>query len=689
MVLILLVAGALRIIHLSAAPPGMTHDEADHGITAWSIVNGARDIYFTIGYGREPLYDYATALLMAGTGPTILAARMTSVYFSLLLVAGMFAWTRRAFGHSTALLTAAGLAVSFWPVMAGRQALRSIALPALFVLAILFFWQALYTISKKEKHATDPLLSFARRSSVRYLVMAGILLGLSIYTYIPARVLWLCFPALVGYHWLAARSSGDPTTVLNKTLLIVLVIPLIVAAALALPLFLYLSANPGLEVRVNELSAPLQAAVRGDFAPLWTNFIGSLRLVMFEGDQTWRYNIPGKPFLGPLMGLLFYGGVVLGLWLAMFGLKRGARQGRLGFNSTGSPGSFLALVWLLLGIAPVLVTGPGLSMTQAIGAMPVIYLFPALAMVAIYRGSTTLLASKHPNRQSQFGTLAAILLYAAIGLLTIRDYFGLWTNHPEVRVQYETTMMTAMDLLNRKGAGAAAVSTITPGQYHTPAVAQLAVNDKDVVTRWFDGRQSLLIPGEPRSLVIIPGFTPLPPALASVVGSMDLVEEIPMRPDDLDRPIQVYSVNGPAVEKAILETLTTEVDGSRTLPARFGEHIDLLGYDLSTTSAHPGDVVTLVTVWRLKQKLPGVTLFTHIVGDEQPLVQADSLGAPGESWIAGDMLLQLHEISLPDDSPAGEYPVAVGAYLHPTGQRLLVANDQDILPLSKLIITHE
>ncbi len=32
----------------------------------------------------------------------------------------------------------------------------------------------------------------------------------------------------------------------------------------------------------------------------------------------------------------------------------------------------------------MLVTGPGLSMTQAIGAQPVLYLFPALALVAGY-----------------------------------------------------------------------------------------------------------------------------------------------------------------------------------------------------------------------------------------------------------------------------------------------------------------
>jgi hypothetical protein len=59
---------SLRLYHLTTMPPGLTHDEADHGITAVAILNGAREIYFTVGHGREPLFDYATAGLMALLG---------------------------------------------------------------------------------------------------------------------------------------------------------------------------------------------------------------------------------------------------------------------------------------------------------------------------------------------------------------------------------------------------------------------------------------------------------------------------------------------------------------------------------------------------------------------------------------------------------------------------------------------
>ena len=654
-VLILLLAAALRLAALSEAPPGMTHDEADHGLTAWSIVNGARALYFPIGYGREPLYDYATAVVMRATGPTLLAARLTAVYFGLLLIAATYAWTRRAFGAPVALLTAAGLAAGFWPLMTARQALRSIALPALFALAVAVFWRAMA----------------ARRPSLPLFALAGALLGLTFYTYIPARIMWPALPLLAGYEWArrGGRRAGAGRAWRGPLL------TLLVAAAVAAPLLLYLAGHPALEVRVGELSAPLRAAAAGDLAPLLANATASLRLFTIEGDQTWRYNIPGRPFLPGPLGWLFYAGLLVAGWQAVAGLRRGAaRSGPPG----AAAGAFLALVWLLLAFAPVLVTGPGLSTTQAIGAQPVVYLFPALALVAGYG----LLAGRGlmGGRRPAAAVALAIVLYAAVGLVTARAYFGQWANHPEVRVQYETAMVTALRALDARG-GAAAVSTITPGPYHTPAVALLTLRNPTVAPRWFDGRQSLLLPAAATSTLVVPGFTPLPPALQPYLATATLVDELPMRPDDLDRPVRLYSLDGPAATAAARQRMETVNDSPR-----FGEAVELLGYELSTTTARPGETVTLVTAWRLRQPLPGAALFAHLLGPAGPLAQSDSLGAPGESWVAGDTLLQVHTLPLPADIAPGAYPLAVGVYTRPDGARLPLAGGGDMRTLTTLTV---
>jgi 4-amino-4-deoxy-L-arabinose transferase-like glycosyltransferase len=666
----------------------MTHDEADHGLTAWAIVNGARGVYFTVGYGREPLYDYATALVMAGTGPTIFAARLTSAYFSLLMIAAVYAWARRAFGVPVALLSAAGLAVGFWPVMAGRQALRSIALPAVFALAVLFFWQGLVAKTQGRKgegekggkggrvqeRSLSSFLSLSPYPGLLFL-LAGLLLGLSFYTYIPARVLWLAFPALAVYLTLAATPDARRGRPIFQGTMLTLVVALLVAA----PLLLYLADNPGVEVRIDELSAPLAAAAAGDFAPLWANALGALKLFTVEGDQTWRYNIPGKPFLGPVMGVLFYAGLLVAAWLVVWNLRNRVSKKKLGFSRASvGPGAFLALVWLALGMAPVLVTGPGLSVTQAIGALPVLYVFPALAMAAGWHGLTRLTADR--RRSAAGGLLIAVTVFALLAAQTARDYFGRWANEPDVRVQYEATMVAALRYLDEHGRGAAAVSTITPGRYHTPAVALLTLHNPDVRPRWFDGRESLLLPGQSRSLLLIPGFTPIPAALQPFLDGATLIDQLPMRPDDLDRPVEIYELSGES--GAALSGME-----SAGLPVRFEDHIELLGYDLSATAARPGDTLTLVTAWRLLQPLPDASLFAHVIGPGEPLAVADSLGAPGEAWIAGDVLYQLHTLTLPRHIVAGEYPLAVGVYTRADGRRLVASTDQDMVPLLTLVVS--
>ena len=59
--LILCLALALRLWRLDSVPPGLTHDEASNGHDAAAVLRGVRPIYFTVGYGHEPLYPYSVA----------------------------------------------------------------------------------------------------------------------------------------------------------------------------------------------------------------------------------------------------------------------------------------------------------------------------------------------------------------------------------------------------------------------------------------------------------------------------------------------------------------------------------------------------------------------------------------------------------------------------------------------------
>lgn len=650
--LILLVAAILRLYGLSHTPPGLTHDEADHGITAWGIVNGVHAIYFPIGYGREPFYDYATAVLMHITGPTYLAGRLTAVFFSLLLIAAMYAWAHRAFGRPVALLTAASLATSFWPLMTARQSLRSATLPTLFVLAVFFFWQGLklvgrgaWSVGRNRRFLPTPY------SPLPSFITAGLFLGLSFYTYIPARVLWGVVPATAVYLTLARRQKLGAVW---RGVAVTLMVGLLVAA----PLLLYLHANPSTEVRLDELQAPLTAAASGDFAPLWRNIRSGLQLFTILGDPSARYNIPGRPLLTSLMGFFFYLGMLAAIWQVGQSLRPG-KAPRLTGTTTAV---CLALLWLLAGLSPSLVTGVEWSMTQAIGMQPVLYLFPALGVVQLVRFGFRV-GPLERNPKIKWGMIG--VLWGLTAVFSANDYFNHWANDPNVRVQYEATMMAAMDYLNQHGSGDVAISTITPNEPHTPALAQMVLHNDLVAPHWFDGRSSLLLPNSPSTTLILPGFTPLPLPLAAFIAPATPAELLPMRPTDLDRPLAIYQLDSAAMLADMQKQFVRPA-----APTRFGTALTFLGYDVEPEAVTPGSVVQVLTLWQVERPLPHAQLFTHILDSSgQPIAQADLLGVPGETWQPGDQFVQLHEIWLGEETAVGSYTLAVGLYTTHNRQR--------------------
>jgi hypothetical protein len=235
-----------------------------------------------------------------------------------------------------------------------------------------------------------------------------------------------------------------------------------------------------------------------------------------------------------------------------------------------------------------------------------------------------------------------------------------------------------------------AVSTITPGEFHTPAVAALTLPKDCSAMRWFDGRGSLIVPNAAEALVLFSGFAPLPEALRPYLATAVLQDTLSLRPTDADRPVWVYHVTAAEAVADWQQWLTPQ-------PAQFGEAAALLGYDLSSGKVAAGETVQLVTVWQVQSAPSGLRLFTHLVGpDGVPLAQADRLDAPSGSWVAGDWLVQLHEFVVPAGTAVGPYPLIIGLYtcLDATctqTQRLVVRQDGtavgDHLQLTELIIT--
>jgi hypothetical protein len=654
-VAIMLVGAALRLLALANIPPGLTHDEADHGLDAWGVVEGVRPIYFTVGYGREPLFDYATAVLMGFMGPTFLAGRLTAVFFGLVLIAGLATWSRLAFGRRVALWSAAGLAVSFWPIMTARQALRSESLPALLVLSLCLFWLA----ARREVHRPEQAGGWRRYG---LWLAAGLALGLTFYTYIPARAMWLTIPLAVAYLALSHRRQW-------RQLAVGAGLTLLTAALIGLPLFIYLQQNPEAEARLEQLTEPLDAARSGDLGPLWANIVAGAGLLISQGDSAWRYNLPGRPLLEPGLAILLIPGLLVAGYLA------GRRSGDKAMSGAAA---LVCLVWLGLGLLPALLTGPALSVTRAIGAQPVAYIFPALALDSARAWLRRRAARRAPvalSRQvaGRIMVLTSLLVYGPTLLAATSAYFGRWANAPEVRLQYEATLVKSLGYLNRKGQGATAISTATPGRFHSPAVAGLFLTSTKVDLRWFDGRHSLLLPADDSATLLFTGLAPLDPALAAYFQRAIAVETLPLRPTDLDRPVTIMQVESAALAADLMRDFDHSIVAPTGLemPLPFGEHVTLLGYDLQTPLVSQGDEVRLATLWRVERPLAEAVLFTHLLDAGRPVAQADRLDAPSSEWHGGDVLIQLHRFAAPTALANGAYALAIGVYTRPDGNRLL------------------
>lgn len=128
-------------------------------------------------------------------------------------------------------------------------------------------------------------------------------------------------------------------------------------------------------------------------------------------------------------------------------------------------------------------------------------------------------------------------------------------------------------------------------------------------------------------------------------------------------------------ERAVLRAeAPPDVNPQQTLAIPFAGGITLLGADLPVT-AMAGDVVPLTFYWQAAAT-PGqdYTVFVQLLDQDRAWVAgADSPPVsnffPTTLWQEGDMVDDVHWLTIPDDLPPGTYPLLVGLYDPVSGSR--------------------
>jgi hypothetical protein len=206
-------------------------------------------------------------------------------------------------------------------------------------------------------------------------------------------------------------------------------------------------------------------------------------------------------------------------------------------------------------------------------------------------------------------------------------------------------------------------------------------NTNDVRPRWYDATSSLIAaPGE--SWIAIADDQPIAPEFKPLFTGVEPVARTKLT--DEDRSYALYHFDlATRLQKAASRSNSTVFwspqtypDASSvhtlTLPIKFGEAAQLMGYQLLTSTRS----LTLTTYWQAGDSIvPPLQLFVHALAPDGSIVaQEDRLDASAYGWRAGDLIAQINHLALPDQS----VPVwiEVGLYNQDSGDRLPVVVDK-------------
>lgn len=383
LLLILLIAGTLRLWKLGVVPPSPDWDEAALGYNAYSVLKTGRDEYGTwfplslrsFDDYKPPLYMYLTIPSVALFGLNTWSVRFPSVIIGISAIIGVYFLVLELLSLDSdglslsseqkkhiATITSLLLAISPWHIQFSRIAFEANVGLAINIWAVFCFFAAI--VSKKDK----------------WLMLSAGLFGLGLYAYHSERIF---LPILL---IILAWTNKDALLKKKKSLVKAMVVGLLVAAPLV-PVFLNkntltrlsgtssLADQTGLLARSVGKLADDQASgnpwgvIFDNRRLVWAKTVVdgylshySFRWLFLTGDNP-RHHAPG-------MGLLY-------LWelpFILYGM----------FTTAKSGGKISKILWGWFWIAP-LAASPTTELPHAIRSLVFLPTFQIFTAIGIFR----------------------------------------------------------------------------------------------------------------------------------------------------------------------------------------------------------------------------------------------------------------------------------------------------------------
>lgn len=647
-------AAFARLFALDSLPPQAWVDEIWFALRARDLLlTGQVPIFYkTFWGGVNPMLVYLTAAAQwLALREVIVASRAVSAAFGVLSVPLAFACFREFWqpsyieptprdaagnGRWLAALTAIILSNFYFTVNLSRIGTE----PAVALAAGLFcVWQ----MRRAERTGAWP--SF---------LLAGLGAGWAQYVSPHARFIPVIM-ALFGLHRLWLTPSAHRARLLKGY-------GLLTGAAIliALPLIVFFVREPEWFFgRARTVTAGL--AQRGAAPALVDNARAIALSFSVVGDANPRDNLAYRPLLDVIQSLGFYFGVG---W-ALLHLRR-------------SPQARDLLLWLVVMVAPSLVTDDAPSFSRMINVAPPVAALIALGWSLIYSWACV----RWTPRLGQ--TILGLMVVASL-LLNGVDYFVRYARHPQVPAAFTTT---AVDLARR---------LIERAQTESVFVERVSEAEEDIYA--FD----FLFPGTPVQRLDFRQCLPLVDGRTTRTTYVVWSERDALTAPELRRRYPSAQVTRlvPEAEALFRELTLVEIGpgtparaASHLASARFAPGLALLGYEQSTLEVRPGESVLFTFYWRAEGVLTNdATPFLHVgsgLADSRNIAQHDGQPCQGfyptSRWKVGDVVPDRFAVIIPTDAPPGEYPLVVGWYQLPSLQRLALESAATPLPDHRAVI---
>ena len=624
---LLLLGTVLRIYAFGAIPPGLYHDEAQHGLDALQVLNGDLALFFEANNGREPLFIYAVTAAVAILGRTPWAIRIPAVFAGVLTLAATYDLGRVLHSRRLGRWALAVLTVTLWHVHLSRVGYRAVLLP---LVTALFLGQAARGL---------------RTRRLGHWAATGFLYALSWYTYSAVRVTPLALAGMILYGLilhpaaLAKHKRGAQVFCL-------------VGLCVLLPLGLYTALNPDVVLtRAGQVSVFSEAIHQGrPWRTLGSHLLRTAGMFFVQGDRIWRHNLAYRPVWDPALGLAFLIGLIVDI-------TRFKRQ----------PGAALALLWTGMMAIPTILAEDAPHFLRASGMLPVVALIPAQGLNWIANRLKQLNEKAVVRHLSR---IVPILLLVFGATSTIHAYFVQYARADLAYHWFEAGPVRIAEQINRfAGQGWDGERT-----QHNRSAARTVLIDQELWSSWT--AIPYLVPRSRVRFVDETPEAPLDPGVAFIVWpyrnwQADIAPRLP-HPAYLSSPEGPFAQGDTDPEPYQIATIIL-ADPLPPLPATVATFEG--GLTLHAALVRPVNHEARVQLWwRATEKIPGrTTVFVHYLRDQEKLAQHDSEPAQGHLptpiWQSGDVILDVHP--LPDVSPQPTSDrLRIGLYDPTTGSGL-------------------